>query len=51
MTNGRNRLRLEENAQVLASWLAASSVLGMPRGGETETVPSQPPAGEVRPAA
>ena len=49
--NGRNRLRFEENAQVLASWLAASSVLGTPRGGSPETVPSQPPAGEVRPAA
>ena len=49
--NGRNRLRFEENAQVLASWLAASSVLGTPRGGSPETVPSQPPDGEVRPAA
>jgi hypothetical protein len=49
--NGRNRLRFEDNAQMLASWLAASSVLGAPRGGPPETVPSQPPAGEVRPAA
>jgi hypothetical protein len=50
--NGRNRLRFEANPQLLASWLAASSVLGAPRGGSPETAPSQqPPTGEVRPAA
>jgi hypothetical protein len=50
--SGRNRLRFEDDPQVLASWLAASSVRGTPRGDSSETVPpQQPPTGEVRPAA
>ena len=55
--NGRNRQRFEENGQMLASWLAASAVLGTPRGGGSEPVPAPTPeggtpsTGEVRPAA
>jgi len=55
--NGRNRQRFEENGQALAAWLAASAVLGTPRGGAPETVPAPTPeggtpsTGEVRPAA
>ena len=41
--------QLEGNEQELASWVAASAVLGTPRGGSPET--PVPPAGEVRPAA
>jgi hypothetical protein len=47
--NGRNRLRFEADGQELASWLAASTVLGTPRGAPPET--PAPPTGEVRPAA
>lgn len=47
--HGRNRLRFEGNGQELASWLAASTVLGTPRSGSPGAEPV--PAPEVRPAA
>jgi len=55
--NGRNRQRFQEDGQLLASWISASTVLGSPRGGPgatgTPATPDggTPPAGEVRPAA
>ena len=52
--NGRNRLRFQEDGQLLGSWISASTVLGSPRGGSEGTAaPTEatPPAGEVRPAA
>jgi hypothetical protein len=62
--DGRNRQRFRDDAQLLASWINASRVLGTPRPvppttPEDGVTPAQdgstpdtaPPAGEVRPAA
>lgn len=53
--DGRNRQRFANDAQLLESWLSASTVLGKPRAGSD--APAAPPeggtpaGGDVRPAA
>jgi hypothetical protein len=54
--DARNRQRFQDDPQLLESWISASTVLGVKRGG---AIPVEPPApggtpgagGEVRPAA
>jgi glycosyltransferase A (GT-A) superfamily protein (DUF2064 family) len=48
--NGRNRQRFAEDAQLLGSWISASTVLGTPRP-DVEPEGGTPAEGEVRPAA
>jgi hypothetical protein len=49
LMDARNRQRFADQAQLLGSWISASTVLGTPRQGTEEGEP--PAGGEVRPAA
>jgi hypothetical protein len=50
--DGRNRQRFQPEEYLLAEWSGASTVLGRRRRGSDGPVPeSEPPAGDVRPAA
>jgi hypothetical protein len=50
--DGRNRQRFQQEEHVLAEWFSASTVLGRRRRGSDSAAPeSEPPAGDVRPAA
>ncbi len=50
--DGRNRQRFQGDAQLLASWIAARTIVGTPRGTTVQESEGQKPAeGEVRPAA
>jgi hypothetical protein len=52
--DARNRQRFQDDPQSLESWISASTVLGVKRGGSAPAEPPAPsgtPGGEVRPAA